>query len=215
MSAPQAKQSTSRNSLLTFIWNRRRAKALWTGHNQIVGVHPRNPERRQMAFPNVVDFPLQKNVSSMQRAGRQRNRLMRRSSILKAWLKACSISSGVPWTRGGVARYPNAPSSADQATKTDLIRCVIADCEDEIKRGRIRLREFITGLAPEVLSAQTRVLDLAESLWPHRTGRVTSGTVGGEGRHPFPVHDCFRHRDDIKARVAGLIQAEGLEKESA
>jgi hypothetical protein len=77
--------------------------------------------------------------------------------------------------------------------RTDLIRCVIADREDEIKRRGIRLRELIPGFAPEVLSAQTGVLDLAEGLWPHRTGRVTSGSVGGEGRQPFPVHDCLGH----------------------
>ena len=47
--------------------------------------------------------------------------------------------------------------------RTDLIRCVIADGEDEIQRGGTRLRELIPGLAAEVLSAQTRVLDLTGS----------------------------------------------------
>src|SRR5260370_20438606 len=89
---------------------------------------------------------------------------------------------------GGVGNAPMRRHGLTRPQWTDLIRCVVADCEDEIKRGGIRLRELIPGLAPEVLSTQTRVLDLAEGLGPHRTGRVTSRTVGADGRHPFPRH---------------------------
>ena len=94
---------------------------------------------------------------------------------------------------GGVGDSPMRRHGLTRPQRTHLVRCVITDCEDEIERGGIGLRKLLPGLAPEVLSAQTRVLDLAEGLGPNRTGRVTSGTVGGEGRHPFAVHDGLGH----------------------
>jgi len=87
--------------------------------------------------------------------------------------------------------------------RTDFLRCVIADCEDEIERGGTRLRELIPRLAPEALNAQTRILNLFEGLRPHRTGRVTSGTVRGEGRHTFSFHDRLGHD-----RTCGISCAE-------
>jgi len=42
--------------------------------------------------------------------------------------------------------------------RTDFLRCVIADCEDEIERGGTRLRELIPRLAPEALNARSAYL---------------------------------------------------------
>jgi hypothetical protein len=115
-----------------------------------------------LPLPNVVDFLLQG-----ERVERRERKTEKQADV--------SVEHGERLTKsmldlfwpsldgGGVGDSPMRRHGLPRPQRTDLVRCVIADCEDEIKRGGIRLREFIPGLAREVLSAQTRVLDLAEA----------------------------------------------------
>jgi hypothetical protein len=116
----------------------------------------------RLLLPNVVDFLLQgKRVERRERktekqadASVEHSESLTKSMFDLFWRSLDSDGVGnTPMRRHGLPR----------PQRTDLIRCVIADCEDEILRGRIRLGELIPGLASGVFSAQTRVLDLTGS----------------------------------------------------
>ena len=134
-------------------------------------------------------------------SGRQSNRLMRRSRIIKASRKARSISSGVPVT---TARIGNAPMRRHRLARPDgthLLGRVVADREHEIHLGRSGFCELIPVLAAQALRRKMSEFDLLERLGPNPPGGVAARTVGGERRLALAVEDRLGH--DRTRRIAG------------
>src|SRR5258707_15876189 len=93
-----------------------------------------------LPLPNVVDFLLQgerierreRKTEKQADASVEHSESLTKSMLDLFWR---------PLDGGGVGDTPMRRHGLPKPQRTDLIRCVIADCEDEIKRRGIRLRE--------------------------------------------------------------------------
>jgi hypothetical protein len=93
-------------------------------------------------FPNVVDFFLQGEPIERRKRKREKQAevsVEHSGSLTKSMLYLFWRSLDGGWVGDTPMRRHGLP----RPQRTGLIRCVIADCEDEIKRGRIQRRELI------------------------------------------------------------------------
>lgn len=95
--------------------------------------------------------------------------------------------------RCGIGDSPMRRHWLSRPIRTLLLRCVVADREDEIEMRRFRSGEFIPGLASEPFSRDSGRLELLQCLRPGLSSWVAPGTIGFENSFSLMVQNCLSH----------------------